>query len=105
MGEPDSDSSRRNTPRDIPRRSRRWRTAASALSWSLCPQSTIRIAGPTRPLIPEEQACQTYLALFHGAEASFYGNPIWGVRTDDIGTIWVDGMQLEKGSVPTEFEP
>jgi len=36
---------------------------------------------------------------------SQFGNPIWGVRTDDIGTIWVDGLQLEKGSVPTKFEP
>ncbi len=32
-------------------------------------------------------------------------NPLWGVRTDDIGTMWVDAMQLERGTSPTDFEP
>ena len=34
-----------------------------------------------------------------------YDNPLWGVRTDDVGTMWVDALQLERGSEPTEFEP
>jgi hypothetical protein len=32
-------------------------------------------------------------------------NPLWGVRTDDVGTMWADALQLEKGSEPTPFEP
>lgn len=32
-------------------------------------------------------------------------NPLWGVRTDMVGTFWADAIQLERGSEPTDFEP
>jgi hypothetical protein len=31
-------------------------------------------------------------------------NPLWGVRTDAVGTMWVDALQIKKGSEPTPFE-
>ena len=33
------------------------------------------------------------------------GTTTWGVTALDIGTFWLDGIQLEEGSEPTAFEP
>ena len=40
-----------------------------------------------------------------GAIPAKVSEAIYEVRLRESGTLWVDGVQLERGTVPTEFDP